>query len=245
MRGHLLYIPITARRIRVQYSTLTAMDVRPPTPNKADIRPRSLWVDDQEISLPPTKSSSQLNDVDSPSCPEPRRREHPSTTTLLTAAREPHGLDEAPAQRDASPQDPWTLYEGRIRLFHGCEVTLARSRTCKSQFVGIQLLAMEATAARMLVRTIEQYRHRSFPRLIDFLNHESQFYLVWEPVELSLSEVLASECDITENEIAELVWPVSLSIVSSIPTTTRCLLSLPPMTSRTVSWTGNRSRLLG
>ena len=207
------------------------MDIRPPTPNKADIRPRSLWVDDQE-SLLPTKSSSQL-----PSCAGPRRREHPSTTTPLrrTASPEPQGLDKAPAQRDASPQDPWSLYEGRIRLFHGCEVTLARSRTCKSQFVGIQLLAMEATAARMLVRTVGQYRHRSFPRLIDFLNHENQFYLVWEPIELSLSEVLASECDITENEIAELVWPVSFSTISSIPTTTRRLLSLLPMTPGTVS----------
>lgn len=30
---------------------------------------------------------------------------------------------------------------------------------------------------------------------------------MWEPTEFSLNEVLASTCRITENELAQIVWP--------------------------------------
>lgn len=112
-------------------------------------------------------------------------------------------------------QDPWAVYdkvfERAIRIFQGRDVVLARRRSNKIEMANIQELSIEPSQLEPLVRTIQQYSSRSFLRLLDTYQQGNLSFLVWEPVELSLNEVLASRCAITEKGLAEIVWPVNLS----------------------------------
>ena len=108
-------------------------------------------------------------------------------------------------------QDPWQLYEPWGILFFDRNWIVARHRQSPSDLVNIQVLTMESSVAHSLVQTINQCSHRSFPHLLNVLQLENRYYLVWEPVEFSLSEVLASECHITEAELAQLIWPVRMN----------------------------------
>jgi hypothetical protein len=119
---------------------------------------------------------------------------------------------DAPKDRVAIQKDPWTLYEARVRLFHGPLVTLARKRNSKAELVAVQALDGDDEKVRARVRQVQRNSHRSFPRLIEFLVHKQQHYLVWEACELSVMEVMASECPVTESEIAEMIWPVSFGL---------------------------------
>ena len=103
-------------------------------------------------------------------------------------------------------QDPWELYEARARIFRN--VILARHRKNKLELVNVQRLTTEPAVAQSLVETINRCSHHSFPRLHNFLEHENRYFLVWEPAEFTLNEVLASTCYITEAELAQIVWPV-------------------------------------
>lgn len=103
-------------------------------------------------------------------------------------------------------QDPWELYEARARIFRN--VILARHRKRKLELVNVQRLTTEPVVAQSLVETIGRCSHHSFPCLHDFLQHENRYFLVWEPAEFTLNEVLASTCYITEAELAQIVWPV-------------------------------------
>ena len=105
-------------------------------------------------------------------------------------------------------QDPWELYEARAKIFLERNVILARHRKRKLELVNVQQITTEPAVAQSLVETINRCSHHSFPRLHDFLQHENRYFLVWEPAEFTLNEVLASTCYITEAELAQIVWPV-------------------------------------
>uniref|UniRef100_A0A093W0Z0 Serine/threonine-protein kinase SSN3 n=1 Tax=Talaromyces marneffei PM1 TaxID=1077442 RepID=A0A093W0Z0_TALMA len=105
-----------------------------------------------------------------------------------------------------SVTDPWELYEPRARVNGGFEVILARHRITKSRLVAIQPLRdIDSTTA---VTQIRRNSHRSFPELLDHMADSPQQYLVWEPWEASLADMLASNCDVTDHEIVEIIWPV-------------------------------------
>jgi hypothetical protein len=105
-------------------------------------------------------------------------------------------------------QDPWEIYEPCAGIFYGRPLILARHRKYKKEFVHVQVCAVERPTIETMVQTIDQHTHRSFPRLLNVLQHGKRYFLVWEPTEFSLNEVLASTCRITENELAQIVWPV-------------------------------------
>lgn len=105
-------------------------------------------------------------------------------------------------------QDPWELYEAQARVFLERNIILARHRNRKFELVNVQRLMMEPAVAQSLVEIISRCSHHSFPRLHGFLEHENYYFLVWEPANFTLNEVLASECYITEAELAQIVWPV-------------------------------------
>lgn len=115
-------------------------------------------------------------------------------------------------------QDPWVVYEKvfkrEIRIFQGRDVVLARHRSNKMEMANIQELSIEPSQLEPLIQTIQQYSGRNFLRLLDTYQQGNLSFLVWEPVELSLNEVLASRCAITERGLAEIVWPVYLSGLS-------------------------------
>lgn len=105
-------------------------------------------------------------------------------------------------------QDPWEFYKAQARVFLEQNIILAQHQNRKSELVNVQQLMMEPAVAQSLVEIISRCSHQSFPRLHDFLEHGNYYFLVWEPADFTLNEVLASECYITEAELAQIVWPV-------------------------------------
>lgn len=75
---------------------------------------------------------------------------------------------------------------------------------------------MELSSAQALVKTIDQFPHQSFPRLLEFYHNAGDSFLVWEAVELSVNEILASRWRIEKVELAQIVWPVSLVMATSV-----------------------------
>ena len=110
-------------------------------------------------------------------------------------------------------QDPWELYEARARIFLDRNIILARLRDRRFELVNIQRLTVEPAVAQSLVEVISRCPHRSFLRLHGFLKHGDCYFLVWEPAEFTLNEVLASECYITEAELAQIAWPVRTDLL--------------------------------
>lgn len=105
-------------------------------------------------------------------------------------------------------ENPWHTYEAFIEITHARPVFLARRRTNKTELVHIQPRPCQSSSIESLLGTIGQLSHASFPALQECYHHENRAFLVWEPVELSVSQILASKCLITESEIAAIVRPV-------------------------------------
>ncbi|KAJ8227124.1 hypothetical protein LV156_008757 [Aspergillus fumigatus] len=113
-----------------------------------------------------------------------------------------------PVQREIVLQDPWGIYEPCASIYYGRQIILARHRQCNMEVVHIQVCAMDRSALETMVQTIDQHTHRSFLRLLSLFQHGKCYFLIWEPIECSLSEVFASKCEITESELAQIVWPI-------------------------------------
>lgn len=96
----------------------------------------------------------------------------------------------------------------------GRECVLARKRAEKTEFVAVEELT-DAETVKSRVHIIDRYPHRCFPKLLDLLQHDNTFYLVWESTDVSLKTVLISNCGISESEIAAIVWPVCIILRDS------------------------------
>ena len=103
--------------------------------------------------------------------------------------------------------DPWVQFEKGIEIFPARHTFLARDREKKSQLVHIQRLEARAQS---LLDTVSLHSHSSFLRLLDCYQNGSLSFLVWEPAELSLSQILGSKCSIRETEVVSIVWPVNV-----------------------------------
>lgn len=86
-------------------------------------------------------------------------------------------------------------------------IILARHRNRKFELLNVQRLMMEPAVAQSLVEIISRCSHHSLFAWIS-LEHENCYFLVWEPADFTLNEVLASECYTAEAELAQIVWPV-------------------------------------
>ncbi|KAL2801685.1 hypothetical protein BJX63DRAFT_438586 [Aspergillus granulosus] len=93
--------------------------------------------------------------------------------------------------------------------------------------VHIQECAVELPAIELLVHEIDQLTHRSFLQLLKVMQHGQRYFLVWEPTEFSLHEVLASKCRITECELAQIAWPI-LKGLRFLRDQCRAIVSLTP-----------------
>jgi hypothetical protein len=82
---------------------------------------------------------------------------------------------------------------------------LDTARTKK--LVHIQQLGSAATEC--VHDTIGRLSHPSFLSLLCCYHYEGSAFLVWEPVELSLAQVMGSKYAIREAELVSIVWPVS------------------------------------
>ncbi|KAJ5291460.1 hypothetical protein N7478_000711 [Penicillium angulare] len=106
--------------------------------------------------------------------------------------------------------DPWDDFEKGIEIFPARHVYLARDHGNKARLVHIQHLA--AGVAGSLLGNINRHSHRSFLRLLQCYQYGSSSFLVWEPVELSLSQVLGSKYSIREAEMVSIIWPILTGI---------------------------------
>lgn len=104
---------------------------------------------------------------------------------------------------------PWQTYEPIVGIILGHHMCLARRRNKKAEFVNIQRWVKENGPVDPVVETMSQNCHPSFLSLLECFYHADDAYLVWEPVEISVNHILASQCPITEAEIAAIVKPVS------------------------------------
>ncbi|KAJ5291415.1 hypothetical protein N7478_000746 [Penicillium angulare] len=136
--------------------------------------------------------------------------------------------------------DPWDAFEKGIEIFPGRHVYLARDHGNKARLVHIQHLA--EGVAGCLLENINRHSHRSFLRLLHCYQYGSSSFLVWEPVELSLSQVLGSKCSIREAEMVSIIWP----ILTGIRYLRDCQYALASLASDTILFTeGGDVRIAG
>ncbi|KAF2999550.1 hypothetical protein E8E15_000011, partial [Penicillium rubens] len=129
--------------------------------------------------------------------PSPFSEPAPVTSAARPASAQPL-TNESPALAIRHvAEDPWQTYEAIIEIFQTERVFLARHRRNKAELVHVQRLEQSPSVAA-LRETMSQLSHPSFRTLLETYHHANHAFLVWEPVALSVSQVLASKCLVTE-----------------------------------------------
>ncbi|KAJ5215571.1 uncharacterized protein N7498_001978 [Penicillium cinerascens] len=150
--------------------------------------------DNLGISSGPTLPSRELSDA-------------PISHTKLS----PEPLRLMNKGRPAVPQineDPWRTHEAIMQIFLSREVILARRRENNAELVNVEKLQQTRTTIKPMLDFMSRITHPSFPSLKECFLHENHVFLVWEPLELSVSQLLALKCPVTESELAAIIWPV-------------------------------------
>ncbi|KAI2858512.1 hypothetical protein CBS147323_11126 [Aspergillus niger] len=99
-------------------------------------------------------------------------------------------------------QDPWDVYVPRARVHRGQQITLAQHRQHKREIVNIQCLSVDRSQIKGLLETISQLSNPIFPRLLDSYYDMNQLYLVWEPIDITVDNILTAPWPINETELA-------------------------------------------
>ncbi|GKZ75308.1 hypothetical protein AnigIFM60653_002383 [Aspergillus niger] len=99
-------------------------------------------------------------------------------------------------------QDPWDVYIPRARIRHGQQIILARHRQHKREIVNIQCHSVDQSRIKGLLETISQLSHPIFPRLLESYYDVNQLYLVWEPIEIKVDNILTARWPANETELA-------------------------------------------
>ena len=110
-------------------------------------------------------------------------------------------------------ENPWRTHEAIMQIFLSREVILARRRENNAELVNVEKLQQTSTTIKPMLDFMSRISHPSFPRLKECFLHENHAFLVWEPLELSVSQILALKCPVTESELAAIVWPVGAGCV--------------------------------
>ncbi|CAG8060614.1 unnamed protein product, partial [Penicillium nalgiovense] len=146
--------------------------------------------------------------VTHPSAPSPGSQPDPATFPSTLTRPDPAQPKYQAWQIQPLFQNPWLTYEAIVVISQGQSVFLARHRESKAALVNIHLVKQPFPSVKPLLETICRFSHESFLGLLGCYCWEDQVFLVWEPVELSVSHILASRCTITEEEIVAIVRPV-------------------------------------
>jgi hypothetical protein len=157
------------------------------------------WATTTGANAPRNNPPQQLNGEDDP-----------RTVSVPQRSRRPDSGDRrAPSSTiPVLNEDPWADYEKGIEIFPKRRTFLARHRQNKAELVHVQQLEAGATPEPDL-NSISRLSHPSFLRLLRCYHHEGSTFLFWEPVELSLAQVIGSKYSIREAELVSIVWPVS------------------------------------
>lgn len=170
-------------------------------------QPLELWRDG-------TPDWATLERTSHPSAPSSTPQPDPAITPSTLSLPRPVLQKDQIAAHTIEPvfQNPWLTYEAIVVIFQGQSVFLARHRKNKATLVNIHLLRQQFSSVKPVLETISQLSHLSFLSLVACYCWEEQIFLVREPVELSVSHILASRCTITEGEIAAIVRPVRTTL---------------------------------
>ncbi|KAJ6105193.1 hypothetical protein N7523_010267, partial [Penicillium sp. IBT 18751x] len=168
-------------------------------------RPPTIWFGDPNWSAQETKSaqSSPISQVKGSSVSTKLRNPHLKRHKVQSSSPEAQG-----SRIQTLNGSPWVDYEKGIEIFPKKQVSLCRNREHKSELAHVQQLELDRSTAQLQVATIERLAHRSFPQLLRCYFHENLTFLVWEPVELSLSQIMGSKYSIKESELVSIVWPI-------------------------------------
>ncbi|GIJ92777.1 hypothetical protein Asppvi_002055 [Aspergillus pseudoviridinutans] len=169
---------------------------------RKDVR-GTVWFGKARLPVALTENAPVLDPSDRTRADQPSNRSL-SSPKVSTQRQSTHH----PVLREIVLQDPWEMYEPCASIFYGRPMILARHRTCKMDFIHVQVCTVERSTIEVMIQAIDQHAHRSFPRLLNVLQHGKHYYFMWEPIEFSLNEVIASTCQITEKELAQIIWPV-------------------------------------
>ncbi|KAF3003404.1 hypothetical protein E8E15_000239 [Penicillium rubens] len=90
-------------------------------------------------------------------------------------------------------EDPWRTHEAIIEIFQTQKVFLGRHRRNKAELVHVQRLEQSPMVAPWR-ENMSQLSHSSFRTLLETYYHANDAFLVWEPVALSVTQILGSKC---------------------------------------------------
>ena len=129
----------------------------------------------------------------------------PNTTQVETEG--PH------SKAETLYQDPWNAFEPIAELFLDRSLFLARHARDKGKLVHIQKLEPKASLNPEFQRMLDQISHSSFRSLLGRYHHGDCVFLVWEHVEVSVGQIVASRLMITASEIIAIAKPVRLHTI--------------------------------
>ncbi|KAJ5297293.1 uncharacterized protein N7443_008186 [Penicillium atrosanguineum] len=154
-------------------------------------------------------SGNSSNTLASP--PEAKQKEAakpPATPPPLAMPRPSRPKDPLPPpQIPTLSENPWSTYE-EVLSFPKRQVCLARRRGNYAELVNVQQLRQDPSSVAHVVETVNRVIHPSFLHLVRCYRHANRSFLIWEPTEFSLTQVLGSACTISEVEIASIVHAI-------------------------------------
>ncbi|KAJ5330491.1 hypothetical protein N7476_000274 [Penicillium atrosanguineum] len=166
-------------------------------------RPPTVWVDEGELCrVGPETCSNASNTA--------------STTDRAVGAtssiRPNTAKIETEGQRfmaEIMYEDLWNTFEPIAELILDRSLLLlARHKRDKGNLVHIQKLEPKAFSNTELPRMLGEISHSSFRSLLGRYHHEDCVFLVWEHVEVSVGQIVASRLMITASEIIAIAKPV-------------------------------------
>ena len=160
-------------------------------------RPPTIWVDESTFcdeQLSPHLASAPNQTMTTASIP--------SNVVKLQHERPDSGIRQL-------SQDPWHTFEAIGEIFQDRPLLLARHKSERERLVHIQKLEQGSFSAPALLELMNKISHSSFLALQECYLHAGMAFLIWEPVEVSVGQILASKCMITASEVIEIVRSVS------------------------------------
>lgn len=165
-------------------------------------RPPTIWADEgaicQEDSEPCANASNTASTTDRAVAATPSIR--PNTAKNETQGQLP--------KAGTMYEDPWNTFEPIAELVLDRSFLLARHKRDKSKLVHIQNHEAKAFANIEFQRMLDEISHSSFRSLLGRYHHRDCVFLVWEHVEVSVGQVVASRLMVTASEIIAIAKPV-------------------------------------
>ncbi|KAJ6134750.1 hypothetical protein N7523_001072 [Penicillium sp. IBT 18751x] len=165
-------------------------------------RPPTVWVDEGELCRVGPETCSNVSNTASTTG---RAVAATPSTHSYTAKIEPQ---ELLSKAETIHEDPWNTFEPIAELFLDRSLLLARDKRDKGKLVHIQKIEPKAFSNTELPRILEETSHSSFRSLLGRYHHGDCVFLVWEHVEVSVGQIVASRLMVTASEIIAIAKPV-------------------------------------